>query len=320
MASAITHILLTKEIQNKIINPNLKRKLAFCMDSFQVGSLAPDLPYASIIDNDVFFSYSKIADNFHYKKTNKIPLESLRMLKELKGKINDTLHSHSFAFFLGYISHVFADGIIHPFVRDKVGNYDENKSEHRSLEMQLDVLFLAETTKRSGDESELNYTNIHDEILNFLDNTYSYEILILFKKLIQETYNENIDKKKISAWINGMHRMLKIAEGDHLKFYRNLSINSFTYRNIEDIDKNKALILTNTVDGIPNFLKKEKIDFFKDCIEQYYERFLAISEKAYLYVYEEGMELTEIDIPKINLDTGRLIDHQQLNHIPELWK
>lgn len=320
MASAITHILLSKEIQNKIINPNLKRKLAFCMDSFQVGSLAPDLPYASIADNNAFFNYSNIADNLHLKNTNQIPLQSLIMLKELKGKIDKELHSHAFTFFLGYISHVFADGIIHPYIRDKVGNYNENKSAHRSLEMQLDVLMLEKLSKNSGDMSVLNNINIHDEIFNFSKSNYSFGVLILFKKLIKETYNQSIDENKIFGCINGMYRMLQIAEGDHLQFYRNLPFNTFTFKNIEDIDKNEALVLTNTTDGIPNFLKREKIDFFEDCINQYYERFISISEKAYLYIYEDGEELTESDIPKINLETGRLEDQNHLNLIPEFWK
>ncbi|MAF79233.1 MAG: hypothetical protein CME60_13810, partial [Halobacteriovoraceae bacterium] len=53
----------------------------------------------------------------------------------------------AFSFFLGFASHVVADGVIHPFVRDKVGDYDNNATEHRLLEMRLDVILLNEFTK-----------------------------------------------------------------------------------------------------------------------------------------------------------------------------
>ncbi len=51
--------------------------------------------------------------------------QSFVRLKELKGQLDVGIHYHMFTFFLGYISHVLADGIIHPFVRDKVGEYSE---------------------------------------------------------------------------------------------------------------------------------------------------------------------------------------------------
>lgn len=321
MASGLTHILLTKKLQDKFEDGNLKNILAMAADSFQVGAVAPDLPYASIADNDFFFkNESPLADSFHYEKTNQIPLESLKKLKLLRGQIDDEIHYHMFAFFLGYISHVFADGIIHPFVRDKVGEYIENQAEHRSLEMQLDVLFFEELTKNSGFGSELNYTNIHDELENFSNIDGVSQIITVFSELIKSTYNEEYPVKKIFGWINGLHRMFEIAEGDHPRFYRNLKRNSFTYRNRADIDWERAVILRKPKDRDVNFLKVNEIDFFKDCVPQYYFQFTEVAKKAYNYVFEEGQELNANDIASINLDTGRLVNANDLDLIPEFWK
>lgn len=81
MAGGITHILLMKCLDDKIENTRLKNILAISMDFLQVGSIAPDLPYASIADKDFFFSTkSELADKFHYNDTNEIPLRALRML------------------------------------------------------------------------------------------------------------------------------------------------------------------------------------------------------------------------------------------------
>lgn len=321
MASGLTHILLTKKLQDKLPDGTLKDILAYGADSFQVGAVGPDLPYASILDNDAFISNeSHLADLFHYEKTNQIPIRSLIKLKSLYGQVNDTIHYHMFSFFLGYISHVLADGIIHPFVRDMVGEYNENQTEHRSLEMQLDVLFLEYLTKDSGFTSELNFTNLHDELENFQENIGAQKTIQLFSELINEIYNEQYSTRKIFGWIYGLQRMFGIAEGDHFRFYRNLKANSFTYRNRSDIDFEKVTILTKPKDRNVNFLKTAKVDFFKDCIPQYYSQFVSIAEKAFLYVYKDGEELNEKDIPLINLDTGRLLDENDLNLIPEFWK
>lgn len=320
MASGLTHILLTKKLQDKFEDGKLKNILAFAADSFQVGAVGPDLPYASIADDDFFLSNeSPLADDFHYKLTNQIPLQSLRKLKSLNGQIGEELHYHMFSFFLGYISHVFADGIIHPFVRDKVGEYIDNQAEHRSLEMQLDVLFFEELTKNSGLASELNYTNIHDEISNFLELEYNNEIVKTFGDMIEAIYDQQYSEEKILGWIIGLHRMFEVAEGDHPWFYRNLKANSFTFRNRADIDRDQAVVLQKPKDRDVNFLKVEEIDFFKDCIPQYYHRFVPVAKKAFEYVFEEGQELDETDIPLINLDTGRLLPANNLDLIPEFW-
>ena len=321
MASGLTHILLTKKIQDKFSDGDLKDILAMCADSFQVGAVAPDLPYASIADNDFFISNeSPLADNFHYRKTNQIPLQALKKLKSLRGQIDEEIHYHMFSFFLGYISHVLADGIIHPFVRDKVGEYEENQDEHRSLEMQLDVLFMEELTRKTGLTSELNYSNLHDELKNFPVNIGSNMIIQMFSDLIKTIYNEDYSVKKILGWIKGLHRMFEIAEGEHPRFYRILKANTFTYRNIEDIDREKAVILKRPKDRDLNFLKVDEIDFFKNCIPQYYSKFVAVAQMAYEYVFKDGIELNEKDIPLINLDTGRLTDANNLDLIPEFWK
>jgi len=321
MASGLTHILLTKKLQDKLSDGDLKDIFAMCADSFQIGAVAPDLPYASIADDDFFLSNeSPLADNFHYRKTNQIPLQALKKVKNLKEQVDQGIHFHLFSFFLGYISHVLADGIIHPFVRDMVGEYEENQAEHRSLEMQLDVLFMEEITKETGLTSELNYSNIHDELENFPEVVGSNMILEIFSDLIKEIYNEDYNVEKIFGWINGLHRMFEIAEGDHLRFYRVLKSNSFTYKNRDDINRAKAVILNKPVDREVNFLKVDEVDFFNDCIPQFYKKFEEIAQKSYEYVFNDGIELNESDIPLINLDTGRLAEVNNLDLIPEFWK
>ena len=191
MASGITHILLMKNLDGKIENTRLKNILAFSKDFLQVGAIAPDLPYASIADDDFFFTtQSELADKFHYSDTNQIPLKALRMLKKKKNTFSKATLRHMFSFYIGYISHLIANGIIHPFVRDKVGDYAQNQTAHRKLEMQLDVLFFDYLTRFSGHTIELNYANVHDELKNFYTDFYPETTTVVksFSKLINEVY------------------------------------------------------------------------------------------------------------------------------------
>ena len=320
MSSGLTHIMLTKGMQRELQDGELKNILAACRDSFQVGSVAPDLPYFSIALKKAAIGKLSLADRFHYEKTNQIPLEALKMLTVLKHDMSEKLLHQTFSFFLGYISHVLADGIIHPFVRDQVGNYEENKAEHRSLEMQLDVLFLEERTSGTGLAVELNYTELQDEIKNFFEIENVTKIIQIFSDLIKNVYGELYYEKKIRGWINGLYMLLEVAVGDHPRLYRKLEENTFTFKNIEDIDRNRALILTRPKDRELNFLHVDEVDYFRDCIPQFYTRFTEVAQKAYLYVFKDGEELDESDIPQINLDTGRLIAANNLDLIPEFWK
>lgn len=321
MPSGITHILFTKELLNKLSSSRLKFILQDSSAFLTIGAVSPDLPYASIVDNDFFLTTeSPLADKFHYEKTNQIPLQSLIKLKSIKDTLTLQVQFQMFSFFLGYISHVVADGIIHPFVRDQVGDYAENKSAHRSLEMQLDVLFYEELTKHIGYASELNYTDIQDELLNYSFNRESNQTIRLFGQLIKNVYGQTYAVKKINSWIGGLHRLFNVAAGEHIQIYRHLEANTFLFKNREDIDPVKALILKKPVDRDTNFLKIETIDFMQLCVPKFFERFIPLAKKSYAFVFEDGTQLTEVDIPAINLDTGRLISSDDLDLIPEFWK
>lgn len=89
MPSGLTHILLTKKLQDHLPDGDLKNIFAYRSDSLQVGSVAPDIPYASLIDNNIFSKQCSLADNFHYKNTKQIPLRSLILLKEKKNELDN---------------------------------------------------------------------------------------------------------------------------------------------------------------------------------------------------------------------------------------
>jgi hypothetical protein len=326
MASGITHILLMKNLQKELPIGATKRKLAQARDILQVGAIAPDLPYASIADNDfILKNDSELADLFHYEKTNELPLKAFFYIKEIKNDLTKTEVNFLFAFFIGYVSHLIADGIIHPYVRDKVGDYAQNKTAHRVLEMQIDVLLFEFLTKHSGKPLNLNYTNLHEELANFEQETYPQTSLVIktFSNLIKDVYNYDCSVNDLFGWVKAIYRMFAVAEGDHPAIYRNIGfIKPFLFPDLDELrDKNKdILVLTKPVDRIENFLKQPKIDFFDDCIPMFYKKFIPVLNKAYEFVYNDGEEITELDIKGIDLDTGRdLAVNNDLNEIPLYW-
>ena len=325
MASGITHILLVKHLQDVLPAGMMKQTLAAGRDFLQVGAVGPDLPYASIMDNDFFFTdQSALADKFHYVKTNEVPLYALGELKKRKDKLSVKELRFAFNFFAGFISHIVADGIIHPYIRDKVGDYKDHKTAHRTLEMKLDVMLYHYLTKYSAHPIQLNYANLHDELENFNRATYPEvdTVLKIFQEGIMEIYGEVYGIEMILGWITGLHRMFGAVEGIHPAIYRIVGMeNGLVFADYEDINKQTdLLVLTKPVDRAKNFLKKERVHYYNDVIPMFYTKFIPLVQKLFDYIYQNGEPVTAGEIFPIDLDTGRpLAANNNLDIVPTFW-
>ena len=324
MPSGITHILIAKNLSNQDIGENLKDIIAQSAAFFLIGSIAPDLPYSSIFDDDFLNSDTDLADKFHYEKTTQLPLAYLKQIKENLGTMSSDVARYNFGFVLGYIAHVIGDGIMHPFVRDVVGNYDDHQEEHRILEMQIDVLFTHSLTSNTGRSISFKKTEFHDELLDIFSHEKEYkEVLTLFSKMINITYGKQVNYRNIEGWIKGLHRALNVAQSDYLAFYRKLPIiDGITYNTFDDLieKKDDILILREKYEGGANFLSSESIHFINDCVPKFYEVFIPIAQKALEYLSAEDDEALLPDLTGINLDTGRdLANSYDLNITPFYW-
>lgn len=323
MPSGYTHILLAKTFIEKsnLVDHELGLLLAENMKYFQLGALAPDLPYSQLMGL-MNRGSAKIADKFHYNKTNNIPIRAFNRVKALVGDEKD----QAFAFFLGYACHVVADGIIHPFIRDKVGDYQENQTAHRTLEMRIDVLFLNELTKASGHAQNLNFTNLHDQIIDPLSRKFNH-ISSLFSRLIFEVYGDKISKEEVEEWIKDMHQVLETAEGENNQFYARLPVlKDYLFKDINDVPQNgdKDLLLkANEAKGREINFRGKDIHFFNDCVPSFYVAFKKVATDAYDFVFNNGAIFNNTSLPGINLDTGRpllVADGKDLNSKATYWE
>jgi hypothetical protein len=326
MPSGNTHILLVKNIPEDQLRLEIKNLLDAGIYFLQVGAVAPDLPYASIADSDLFLhSQMEVADDFHYKHTNQIPLLALQEIKLSIHDYSKLEQSYLFSFFCGYISHVVADGVMHPFVLDKVGEYKTHAKEHRILEMQLDVIFYHHLSLASGIPGELNRAKICDELKNLSKDKETLAVMKVFSKTIQTVYGVSFTEEKIIDWASGLHNLFQASEGKFPQVLRGINfIKSYLSPLYEDIKHDEENILTLKSPTDPhqkdNFLKKEQIHFINDCVPQFYAKFIPLVSRAYNYIFENGPALTEDDIFGIDLDTGRPIaQHNQLDLTPSFW-
>lgn len=333
MPSGISHMLLSRYLPIEKSKGYLHKRNFFTR-YFQIGSIAPDLPYASVADYDFFHSEVELADLFHFAKSNqdvplspnRLPLLSMQRIKTLTEQENDRRECDSlFWFFAGYASHVIADGIFHPFVMDKVGKYEgSNKADHRALEMGIDVLVLKHFTQSSGHAIESSYAGFDSQISEFNELKYANSIHTHFSNLINTIYGIRISPGDIKGWISGISNLFCLCTGKWPGWVRNIKETCpFVFREIKDVEKraDNYLILTKPRFWEDNFRHSPAVDLLNDCLPQFNKTMAAYLEKAYAYVYESGAQLTDLDLPAFSLDTGRTADDPNNVAItPLLWQ
>ena len=322
MPAGITHILLVKELQNRLTDSSeeeLKDFLATALDFLVVGAVAPDLPYVSRFHNP-FDGQNALADKLHYLKTNQVPLLAFSLIAKryadgLDRRVADAL----LGFFVGYASHVIADGIVHPFVRDKVGDYRGHETVHRALEMVIDVLFYSHISRHSF---ELNKAEVFSCLENEKESDTCTLVFRTFCDLLKQEYGDEYQADDISDWVAGMARAFKASQEWFPVFVRG-SIEGMIYPHSSECYARAAyyLTLSRPVDREENFLRVPTI-CFAECVDRFYAIFVPIVKKAYAQVYSGGSPLTEEELPAINLDTGRLLSADcgnDLSCIPSFW-
>jgi hypothetical protein len=324
MPSGITHMLLSRAVRDNISAEKGGAILALlCREqgAYLLGSVAPDLPYLSVADSQLFANQTEIADDLHYIHTNSVPLKGLLQAKHQAESTNIKLAEALYAFYLGYCSHFMADGLIHPYVRDKVGNYDVAKKEHRILEMNLDV-FVA----REFMGTDVNGIDFQDDLDWIEDCSFKTDIFESYSGLLNSIYGSSLNSEHVQRWFSAMQRVFSLAEGEFPRWYRELlSDSGIVFKNYEDLKSEAASYLTlqKPIDSeqyglSSNFLGKENVHFFDDVTKGFFDRFPQIIIISYVAVFERGDGISNL-LPEINFDTGRLVADNRLSEKPILW-
>jgi hypothetical protein len=138
MSGAYAHLTMvnlmreSSRLQNELRFSNdasaaLLTYLRFC----ELGAVSPDYPYLAVGDGGA----AKWADTMHWTSVGAMLKQGVAAVKTLQGEDR----KKTFAWLLGYAAHVATDSTIHPVVNLKVGDYAQNKREHRICEMNQDA-------------------------------------------------------------------------------------------------------------------------------------------------------------------------------------
>lgn len=332
MPSGITHMLLSRNL------PTGNRPYCYQQRAntryFQIGSIAPDLPYASVIDDDFFDSDCDLADLFHFaspgqnadQSPNRLPLVGLEHVKTFRERGADKRACDAFFWFLvGYASHLIADGVCHPFVMDKVGRYEgPNRAEHRALEMGIDVLVFKHFTGKNGHAIEASYAGLDSYICGFNNLKNSAIVCRHFSNLIESVYGQVVEPEEVVDWVSGISRLFCLSTGRWPTWFRRLdSTSAFVFREIDDLDGHEEdyLVLEKPKDWEVNFSAGTKVHFLNDCIPRFNLLMIDFLDKAWAFVYESGPPPQSTDLPAFSLDTGRtVLDFDNIFIAPRLWE
>lgn len=333
MPSGISHMLLSRYLPVEDDCP-YRYKRSFNTRYFQIGSIAPDLPYASIADNNFLENEDALASLFHFaergqntaQSPNRLPLFGLERAKNIMHQgIGKRESDALFWFLMGYVSHVIADGICHPYVMDKVGRYEgSNKADHRALEMGIDVLLFKHFTAASGHAIETSYAGMDTFINGFNELRYANFILEHFAGLIEAVYALRVTSNKIKGWVTGISRLFCLSTGDWPDWFRQLDATGpFVFRQIADMEgrEDDYLVLGKPRFWDRNFRNVPVVHLLDDCLPHFNHLMKSFLDKAYAYVYESGPQILEDDLPAFSLDTGRTVnDPDNLDLVPLLWE
>lgn len=324
MPSGITHMLLSHTVLDNIANVKGGAVLALLKretGAFLLGSVAPDLPYLSIADSQLLSNQKKVADDLHYRRTNMVPFQGLLQARKQVELNKKDLSEALFAFYLGYCSHFMADGLIHPYVRDKVGDYNVAKKAHRILEMKLDVFVAHEFM-----DTQVNGIDFQDELDWIEDCAFKAEVYESYSSLLNTIYGYQLNAEDVRRWVSAMQRVFSCAEGEFPWWYRELMGDpGFAFKNYEDLkeEKTACLSLQKPIDvqkhGLSsNFSGKPNVWFFGDVTKGFFDRFPNVIVKSYEMVFEGATDILTL-LPAIDFDTGRLEANNLLSEKPILW-
>ncbi|MBI5641174.1 MAG: zinc dependent phospholipase C family protein [Nitrospirae bacterium] len=205
----------------------------------QAGAVGPDYPYL----HHVLTSHDKSdswADILHYTRTGDVVRTGVKLMRERyqaeKGEKN---FQRALAWLYGYSSHVILDASIHPVVRSIVGEYEDNKPEHRTCEMYMDSYIYKETYAVELDNSE--WSDYLRALTDGKSGGMDESVVKLWDAMLLEVYPEDYAKNPplIHEWHKAYVKKLDSADV-RLGFFRHMAAeNGFVYALSSEIPPNK---------------------------------------------------------------------------------
>jgi hypothetical protein len=293
MPAFITHLLISRDSDFDALSI---KAIAEKKNYFSLGSLGPDLPYYRNVFGSAigtFFEerfnskssgfYLGHGDYFHSRTPNIFPMKLLEViLKDNKQKGDDNNLS-KLAFAYGYLTHMAADFIFHPYVNSIAGSYYlmvDNARKHRNVEVCLDRFILEnQFQKKMFEEDFASWIDIApppekkpemtaDITADGHQSTYKEYSQGWFWSFIQraflESYSVLIEGKEIEEWVSGFNSVLDS--------YSSIG----PYRDLMD---KKGSELANLYKEYSANFKKEKVPVLYQSVIELAKKFIQAAEE-----------------------------------------
>ena len=202
MPGSVAHMLIFEAALSEIDNDkdcgDLVKMLKENMNYGRLGSIGPDLPYFNgVLRTAASFLLSgyykpepieRWGDLLHSKSPNLFPLTMIEIAWRETDPDDDewdTIAKKQWAFIIGFLTHIAADQLIHPYVNKISGNYyrdKEKRVKHLECEVYQDVVLFNNRFKKSIlDENLDTWVNIH---------TKSGKTEPHFRRFLQKSFKE----------------------------------------------------------------------------------------------------------------------------------
>ncbi|GIX42499.1 MAG: hypothetical protein KatS3mg129_2232 [Leptospiraceae bacterium] len=316
MPKEISHIYFAEEIQ-KDLRPEIQQILKQNQNLYYYGSTSPDLFYYYLPLRKQFHQIGRI-DWGKYIHDHKENMNPIYLLLEWE---KENLYSQSkkiFSFVAGYLTHVAADTIFHPYIYSITGHYynpDKKlqkiaQRNHRIFESKMDLFIIENIYKTNLKQFQLlQKLSLRDEEKEII-NLYGIAIKESFSS--DSNFNNNLMSEFTLFCYNNQMNLIKLFQSKQLLFLLSL----LRYIHFE-IDNTLCLCYSN-------HLKEYSIDFyhfepaphpitgetiegnFFTFTEKIKSRGVLLIESAYDYLMNPQLnrKFLEKQIPHYSLNTG----------------
>jgi hypothetical protein len=296
----ITDVCLDAYSSDNTVDSTLRSQAMTRSHFVHLGSVGPDYPYLDFLQ-----PRQKLwADHMHYDFTGDLIVTiAEKLLKSSRQGIDQDSFAIPFCWFLGYLSHVTADLVVHPIVENIVGPYNGNETQHRHCEMIQDVFIYNKI--RKGAEIE------HSQLIKSLNNCSDPGDDDKIHPLLRQFWDETLDvhfpadhgttNPDIDKWHDQFEDWLGIA-GKPTFVGRILDPdNKFTYKKSSKITakERESFITSLPLPGGTN--GNYEIDVFPKAVGHVLDRWTSFSKG----ISGGSLDSFISGISNCNLDTGR---------------
>jgi Zinc dependent phospholipase C len=242
----ITDRALARYLDQPQVGPSFRAVVREWRDYIRLGCVSPDYPSVDVLQ----LFQPAWADRMHYEHTGDLVRRMIQRLLQLKGQGMDKPEfAMPFAWALGYIAHVTADLVVHPVVRNIVGDYAGHEPEHCHCEMIQDSYIYQKQTGEDIRHSHLMHTL--GRCSDPMDSQKIHPILRDFwNEVLRQTFPaqyDGINDPDIDVWHASYGKILGLA-GRPAFLGRLDPDHTITYKLTSEITPDEK---SNFVDALP---------------------------------------------------------------------